>query len=518
MEFICIFIGHNKSTMKIYKTILLIFLLSVIARSGLAQNDTLVSDGFNRFYYENGTVSSEGFLENGKPNGYWKTYYESGILKSEGNRRNFELDSTWVFYNEKGDIILKINYKKGKKHGLRITYREDGYYEENFENDVKNGFSNEYFPNGALKSTTFFKSGLENGINKTYNRDGLVIRLVEYKSGFVVSREDINYTDMKGDRQGRWVTFWENGNIHTDGTYRDGRRHGYFKTYDKQENLLTVEKYDNGVLLKDAQEVAEIEMKTDYYPDGRVKVIAGFRNGKPEGIRREYDRNGKVVAASVFKNGILTGEGIIDDRMEKDGPWKEYYDDGSLRAEGVYTSGKRTGNWKFYYADGSLQQEGAYNKYGNYDGEWKWYFPSGKLLRSEFFINGREEGMMQEFDENGNTVVEGLYVDGLEEGKWTYITGDTRQTGEYRSGMRYGTWKTFSADGDLLFKGDYIDDNPNGRHVHYWDNGKIKDDATWLMGQRHGEWIKYNYEGEPFITISYRNGMELKYDGVQINE
>ncbi|PID94784.1 MAG: hypothetical protein CSA95_02275, partial [Bacteroidetes bacterium] len=65
-------------------------------------------------------------------------------------------------------------------------------------------------------------------------------------------------------------------------------------------------------------------------------------------------------------------------------------------------------------------------------------------------------------------------------------------------------------------KGEFIDDNPNGRHYHYWKNGKLKDDASWLMGQRHGKWIKYDSQGTPLIVISYRNGVELKYDGYSL--
>ena len=57
-------------------------------------------NGFNVFYYENGVKSSEGYLKNGKPDGFWKTYYENGVLKTEGKRTEFLLDSIWVFYYE----------------------------------------------------------------------------------------------------------------------------------------------------------------------------------------------------------------------------------------------------------------------------------------------------------------------------------------------------------------------------------------------------------------------------------
>ncbi|HSP88457.1 MAG TPA: hypothetical protein VLN45_10015, partial [Ignavibacteriaceae bacterium] len=108
------------------------YVLAVI----LYAQDKVEPNGYNKFYYENGKLSSEGNMRNGKPDGYWKTYYENGILKSEGNRKDFELDSVWNFYNDTGIIILKITYLKGKKNGIRTTYQEDEIQEENFVNDV----------------------------------------------------------------------------------------------------------------------------------------------------------------------------------------------------------------------------------------------------------------------------------------------------------------------------------------------------------------------------------------------
>ena len=61
-------------------------------------------DRYKAYYYDNGLIASEGFLEKGKPNGYWITYYPNQLRKSEGNRLNFELEGTWKFYNEKGNI------------------------------------------------------------------------------------------------------------------------------------------------------------------------------------------------------------------------------------------------------------------------------------------------------------------------------------------------------------------------------------------------------------------------------
>ena len=95
-----------------------------------AQNN-VIPDSLTIFYHPNGIKSSEGYMLNGKPEGYWKTYSEDGVLISEGNRKNYLLDSLWKFYDENGELKMEINYREGKKNGMRTTYREREKIEEN---------------------------------------------------------------------------------------------------------------------------------------------------------------------------------------------------------------------------------------------------------------------------------------------------------------------------------------------------------------------------------------------------
>ena len=81
---------------------------------------------YTEFKYENEVVSSQGYMKNGKPEGYWKTFYPNGTLKSEGNRLSHELDSLWIFYAEDGIISQSITYKEGKKNGGKKSYYPDG--------------------------------------------------------------------------------------------------------------------------------------------------------------------------------------------------------------------------------------------------------------------------------------------------------------------------------------------------------------------------------------------------------
>jgi len=77
------------------------------------------------YYHNNGNISSKGYIENNKPNGYWFNYYDSEIIKSKGNRINFLLEGEWFFYNEKGYKKSIINYEKGVKKGVEYIYLKD---------------------------------------------------------------------------------------------------------------------------------------------------------------------------------------------------------------------------------------------------------------------------------------------------------------------------------------------------------------------------------------------------------
>ena len=501
----------------------ILILSCVICFLEAGAQDTTRREGFQQFFYPNGKLSSEGFLKEGKPDGYWKSYQENGNLKSEGNRKNFELDSTWKFYSAEGKLLVEINYRSGKKNGLKISYLDAETVKENYRNDIREGYTRYYFPNGKLKQEIPFVNGLEQGYGKEYGTDGSIITLTEYKRGFIVDRLRINRKDSQGRKQGRWCWFYDSGSLKAEVTFRDDLRHGYYKEYAENGDLLKVQKYEKDVLQEEAAEVVKPEIRNEYYPDGQLKVSALFRNGVAEGIRREYTPDGRVEHAWLYKNGILVGEGIELEDGNREGPWKDYYADGSLKAEGAYAGGKKSGEWKYYYADGKLEQQGKYGKQGKLEGTWKWYFDDGLLAREESYRNGAPDGLSTEYDETGRVIQEGEYVEGKEDGPWFEITGDCLIRGTYRDGMRNGMWKYYyldpagaGTDSLCFYKGNFIDDNPDGVHTSYWENGKVKDEGRFVNGRKEGDWYKFNSDGTLFMTITYQQGAEVRFDGVRI--
>jgi uncharacterized protein len=488
-----------------------VFILISWALTAQENGDT-VPEGYRSFFYPNGKISSEGVMIQGKPDGYWKNYFENGKLKSEGNRVNFELDGPWKFYDDEGVLKLVINYKNGLKNGYRISYTPDERIEENFEDDIKQGTTYYFDKDGFLVRAVPYENGRENGFAKTFNRDSVVIVLMEYRRGVAISREFINRYDNQNRPHGPWKTFYSDGTRRAEFGYKHGVLDGYYRKYDRDGNLESIVKYVDGELIADSDEVFEYEIRRDYYPDMRVKIMGTYRDGVADGIRKEFNPDGSLKMAYVIDMGRLMGSGIIDEGGRKQGPWKEYYREGGLRAEGSYRDGIRIGSWKFYFPDGSIEQLGNFTDRGKEHGTWTWYYPDSTLRRVESYTNGLKNGEMVEYNEQGVPIAKGTYVDDEENRFWSYQEDGYRQEGLYVMGERDGEWKHFYPDGFLSFKGKFLDGYPDGKHIYFNSDGSLKMEGNYFVGVRHGLWKFYSENGDLLILIEYRNGVELKYD------
>lgn len=478
-------------------------------------------DGYNKFYYDNGKISSEGMMRNGKPDGYWKTYYPSGKIKSEGNRKEHLLDSLWKFYSEEGKLTVEFDYRNGKKNGFKKTYDlKDGYLvqEESFVDDVKHGPTNIYYASGNKKQAIPFEKGSENGTGYEYAEDGTIITLIDYKTGFIKKQEKINRRDKNNLKQGIWKEFYASGKVRSEGRYLNDKRDGYFKEYSEKGDLLSTVKYVDGKLQENAPELAKIEVRTEYHPTGVVKYTGGFKeDGTPEGLHKEFSEKGDVVNSRIYKDGILVAEGIMDARNQEQGVWKEYHLNGQLKSKGEYKDAKKIGEWVFYHPNGKIEQKGKYDKKGRAQGEWKWYYETGNILREEMYVDDLLEGPMTEYSDAGQVITKGEYLEGMKEGQWNYEMGDYREEGKYKADKRDGMWKHFyTTDNKLRFEGNFVDGNPDGKHELYWPNGKTREKGKYIVGRKEGDWEYFNEDGMQVLTITYKDDVEIKFDGVKV--
>ncbi len=518
--------------------IFLIFSLGVFAQ-GTKPN------GYNRFYYENGKISSEGLMRDGKPDGYWKTYHKNGKVKIEGNRRNFLLDSTWKFYDEKGRISKSIHYSEGKKDGLSANYDTLGRLlnTEVFKKDIKEGPQKTFYSGGKLKTITYFINGKAEGQALEFSTDSLITAISSYKGGILQGYEKINQKDESNRKQGIWKEFYENMELKKVQRFNDDSLDGYVKEFDVKGNLLVTKKYSNGKRILNAPEIANVEIYREVYEDGTLKYEGVYSDGEPIGthyhyiqklrcdsslfrrddttdifIRKIFCRNVPVPDSAIeYFSGVIVAKGAVDSVRNRVGVWSEYHNTGEFRGKGLYKDGNRIGDWEFFYAGGKLEQKGKYDKKGRAQGSWKWYYESGQIMREENYVNGKREGDLTDYDETGKVLLKGAYVDNLKEGKWLYETPDYLEYGNYTNDEPDSLWKSFYKPSmKKYFEGRFQSGIPTGVHQGFHPNGARKYIGTYINGMKDGDWKYYDENDFNYLTITYKNDIEVKWQGEKI--
>ena len=253
-----------------------------------------------------------------------------------------------------------------------------------------------------------------------------------------------------------------------------------------------------------------------FSPDSTVAIAATYYNGRPDGIRRDFDSTGKITNGYLFEDGWLRYEGITDLNGLRQGLWKEYYPTGELRSQGKYKNSKPVGQWKFFFPDKTVEIVGDYNQKGQKHGEWVWFYPSGDTMTVSYYEDGDLDGPYVEYDEEGQPVTRGEYVAGYEEGVWYYRNGTSVETGRYDGGKRTGLWTTTYSDDQVAAKINYDQDVRDGKYTAFWENGNIKTTGKYTNGLQDGTWIQYTEEGVQFLTTLFKDGKEIKWNNYTI--
>ena len=493
--------------MKYFISIVLFNFLFV--SSIISQNDTST-----KFYYKDGSLSSEGYLRNGKPDGYWKTYYQSGNLKSEGNRKYFQLDSLWIFYDKSGVINKEISYKEGIRDGDEVHYKQGSKYESiPYKKNIKEGKTFRYFNDEKIAYEATFVNNDLFGKGYEFDTIGNIITIETFKNGVLSRTQRINRNDSKNEKHALWVMFDDDRRIVSQGTYKHGLKHGYFKIYDKKGNLLKTTKYINGEIQEDAIETAKLEVKRSYYSDKKLKTYKSYRNGIPDGVHKEFDENGNAISTVIYKLGIIVAKGgTVDDKGRKQGSWTEYFITGEKKSQGIFVDGKKSKKWIYFYTSGKTEQIGNY-QYGKEVGDWIWNYENGNILRKESFINGKAEGIFVEYDKNGNEISKGKYYTGLKDGEWFYVNDIYKLTGSYEEGIKSGIWKqTNTSTNKVVSETNFYENMKDGIYKLYYDNGVLKVLGKYESGLKQGDWKYYNEQGVNTLTVKYSDGVDVKYN------
>lgn len=235
----------------------------------------------------------------------------------------------------------------GMKNDNRYS-PETVFEEGNYFNDKRAGVWQSYFPSGKLKSR-------------------------------------ITYKD---DRAFGWTeTFYENGNYIEQGNWMGNRWTGPYARY-----------YENGMKQQNFtySAVGKREGQQLYYFESGILMIDVFmKNGKEDGIKREYNCRGQLARESYYYNGILDVSRTVQYSTLNCSEYISVPD----------TSGKifplpppppppaHCGSYGVLYKDKQIYKRGSFNRDCELiDGEERIYNDHGILVQIKLYRDGKYVG------------------------------------------------------------------------------------------------------------------------------
>ena len=203
----------------------------------------------------------------------------------------------------------------------------------------------------------------------------------------------INYTDIQGNKQGKWTKNYKSGVKAYEATFVNNKLVGEYKRYFTTGTLMAHINYnktgdegyakifyDTGGICGEGKYIKQNVRDSiwKYYgTDGKLLSEVSYKSGKADGPSKSYFRNGKVSEIVTFKDSI------------RDGLWRRYYEEGGTEMETMHVKGKRHGVFNVFYYNGQIKIKGRYAN-DLPSGKWIFYNQDGTLEKElEYTDKGR---------------------------------------------------------------------------------------------------------------------------------
>lgn len=171
---------------------------------------------------------------------------------------------------------------------------------------------------------------------------------------------------------------------------------------------------------------------------------------------------------------------------QREGVWVGYYPNTNfVKYEGTFKAGKEVGTFSFY-ADETNKKLIATKEFKT-DGSVYTVFFNGKKKMSEgSYINKMKEGIWKIYHIDGQNVMsEEPYVNDKIHGikKVFYISGKLSEELGYKNGIENGISNQYAENGIKIKETQYLNGNLDGKIIIRDETGKITDEAKYVNGK-----------------------------------
>lgn len=245
-----------------------------------------------------------------------------------------------------------------------------------------------------------------------------------------------------------------------------------------------------------------------YYPDGKtLRTEWEYTTANESTIQNITTRDSKTGQFTGYdKGGYSVGQKVPH------GKWKEYYENGNLKAEYNYQLGFKEGEAKTYYPSGILMEKYSFHD-NQIHGDLLEYYEDGQVFLTCHYNNGKREGEAKVYYSDGSiqysidypitekpgyetTVARGkakLYSkDGILQGEGEVISvfeAATSYSTFYNGFLKDGVWKFYDESGKLFQSSTYSSNKYEGETIKYYPSGEVKEKINYTTIRVEGQEI-----------------------------
>lgn len=234
----------------------------------------------------------------------------------------------------------------------------------------------------------------------------------------------------------------------------------------------------------------------DKFPNGKKRMELKIKDGKANGVSRQWLENGQKIFERHYNMGVPHG---------KETQWHVV---GKKKAEVEYVNGSIEGMAREWYNNGKKESEGLFRN-GREEGEHTWWHRNGKVDQIVFFKNGKAEGVVKSWFESGNKHEETNFLAGQKNGnseEW-FDNGQQFFAKNFKEGKEDGKSQYWNKKGMLIKE-------------EFHDFGKLIESKNYLSGSVYngkGYWQVFNELNDFFlleisgILVRPRQADEITY-------
>jgi len=261
--------------------------------------DNDVYDGSNNIWDEQGNLLKEATYVNKKLEGRYLEKDKEG-RESISYYKNNKREGPYIVYHseqtEGGEKIkiIEAHYKNNQLHGEVVEYVKGAkFLMTTYENGIKEGVEEFFYPNGIVASHCIFKDNVLEGLACQYHTNGQIIGKVEF---------------VKGQKEGEEKSWFANGEVKGVYNYKNGKLEGPAEQRNEAGVIIFEAVYKEG--LPDG-------VFKKYYDSGTLRLKQFFVNGKLEGKKEHFDLHGNVKE-TYYRDGIRVFEHSPSDSSKKE--------------------------------------------------------------------------------------------------------------------------------------------------------------------------------------------------------